>query len=52
VVPTSQEISLMSAEDIGQFQPMLLHRGGGIKSRSSESRGLAVERTATSATCK
>jgi hypothetical protein len=50
VVPASQEILWMSAEDIGQFQPMLFHRG--IKSRSSESRGLAVERTATSATCK
>ena len=52
VVPASQEILLMSAEDIGQFQPMLFHRGIEVRSRSSESRGLAVERTATSATCK
>jgi len=52
VVPASQEILLMSAEDIGQFQPMAFHQGVGIRSRSSESRGLTVERTATSATCK
>ena len=52
VVPARQEILLMSAEDIGQFQPMRFHRGGGSKSRSSESRGLTVERTAMSATCK
>ena len=52
VVPASQEIVLMSAKDIGQFQPMRFHPWGGIRSRSSESRGLAVERTATSATCK
>jgi hypothetical protein len=43
---------LMSAEDIGQFQPMLFHRGEGTMSRSKESSGLAVERTATSATCR
>ena len=52
VVPASQEILLMSAEDIGQFQPMLFHLGDGTKLRSSESSGLAVERTATSATCR
>jgi hypothetical protein len=52
VVPASQEILLMSAEDIGQFQPMIFHLAGGVRSRSSESSGLAVVRTATSATCR
>ncbi len=52
MVPASQKILLMGAEDIGQFQPMLFHWEVGIRSRSSESSGLAVERTATSATCK
>ena len=51
-VPASQEILLMSAEDIGQFQPMFFHLGEGTRLRSNESSGLAVERTATSATCK
>ena len=27
-VPASQEILLMSAEDIGQFQPMIFHLAG------------------------
>jgi hypothetical protein len=48
-VPASQEIALMSAEDIGQFGPMWFHRR---KSSSRESSGLAVARTATSATCR
>ena len=50
-VPASQEIALMSAEDIGQFQPMRLHSSGGIRrSDSSDSSGLVVPRTFTSAT--
>jgi len=50
-VPASQEILLMSAEDIGQFQPMRLHSFGGIRrSGSSDSSGLVVPRTFTSAT--
>src|SRR5580704_5954931 len=52
-VPASQEIVLMSAEDIGQFQPMRFHSFGGIRrSESSDSSGLVVPRTFTSATCK
>ena len=51
-VPASQEIALMSAEDIGQFQPMLWHHfGGRRRSESSDSSGLVVPRTFTSATC-
>jgi hypothetical protein len=54
MVPARQEIPLMSAEDIGHFQPMIFHLAGGVRSRSrsSESSGLAVVRTATSATCR
>lgn len=48
-VPASEEIALMGAEDIGQFGPMWFHRR---KSSSSESSGLGVARTATSATCR
>ena len=48
-IPASQKITLMGAEDIGQFWPMRFHRR---KSSSSESSGLGVERTATSATCR
>ena len=52
-VPASQEIVLMSAEDIGQFQPMRFHSFGGIRrSESSDSSGLVVPRTFTSATCR
>lgn len=51
-VPASEEVALMSAEDIGQFRPMRFHRGSVIKSSSSVSSGLGVERTATSATCR
>src|SRR4249920_265490 len=52
-VPESQEIVLMSAEDIGQFQPMLWHHlGGRRRSESSDSSGLVVPRTFTSATCR
>ncbi len=52
-VPASQKIILMSAEDIGQFQPMLWHHfGGRRRSESSDSSGLVVPRTFTSATCR
>jgi hypothetical protein len=52
-VPASQEIVLMGAEDIGQFQPMLLHYFGGRRRRdSSDSSGLVTARTFTSATCR
>ena len=52
-VPASQEIVLMGAEDIGQFQPMLFHHLGGMRlSDSSDSSGLVVPRTFTSATCR
>ncbi len=52
-VPASQEIALMGAEDIGQFQPMLFHPFGGMRrSDSSDSSGLVVARTFTSATCR
>jgi hypothetical protein len=51
-IPAGQEIALMGAEDIGQFWPMWFHGSIGGKLRSSESSGLEVERTATSATCR
>ena len=52
-VPASQEIVLMSAEYIGQFQPMRVHPfGGRRRSDSSDSSGLVVPRTFTSATCR
>jgi hypothetical protein len=52
-VPASQEIALVGAEDIGQFQPMLFHHFGGMRwSDSSDSSGLIVARTFTSATCR
>jgi len=52
-IPASQKIALMGAEDIGQFGPMRFHLWIGRRSRAgSESRGLTVERTATSATCR
>ncbi len=52
-VPSSQESTLMGAEDIGQFQPMLFHSLGGMRrSDSSDSSGLVVARTFTSATCR
>jgi hypothetical protein len=49
-VPARQEIGWMSAEDMGQFQPMRFHSLGGI--RRSDSSGLVVPRTFTSATCR
>jgi hypothetical protein len=52
-VPARQESVLMSAEDIGQFQPMRFHPLGGMRqSDSSDSSGLVVARTFTSATCR
>jgi hypothetical protein len=51
-VPAGQEIALMGAEDIGQFRLMRFHGSIDGKLRSSESSGLEVERTATSATCR
>ena len=52
-VPAIQKVALMGAEDIGQFQPMLFHSLGGMRrSDSSDSSGLVVPRTFTSATCK
>ena len=48
-VPARQELALVSADDIGHLGPMGFHRSG---SRSRESSGLGVERTATSATCR
>jgi len=50
--PNSNAPGMMGAEDIGQFRPMLFHRWIGTKSSSNESRGLGVERTDTSATCR
>jgi hypothetical protein len=47
VTPASQEVVLMGANHIGHFQPMLFHAFGG-----SNSSGLVVARTVTSATCK
>jgi hypothetical protein len=45
-VPASQEILLMSAEDIGQFQPMLFHRGAhGADADLGESRHRCVDAT-------
>jgi hypothetical protein len=52
-VPASQEIVLVGAEDIGQFQPMLFHYlAGRRRNDSSDSSGLVVARTFTSATCR
>jgi hypothetical protein len=49
--PASQKLALVGAEDIGQFQPMLSHHSMGMRSSdSNDSRGLGVERMATSAT--
>src|ERR1035438_7381149 len=49
-----QKVGLMFAEDIGQFQPMLVHRLGRMvwtsSTGSSSSRGLVGVRTAKSAT--
>jgi hypothetical protein len=47
VTPASQEVVLMGADHIGHFRPMSFHPFGG-----SNSSGLVVARTVTSATCK
>jgi len=47
MTPASQEVVLMGADHIGHFRPMRFHPFGG-----SNSSGLVVARTATSATCK
>ena len=59
VSPSSQKIVSVCAHDIGQLQPMFAHRSGTnvlaaltMSSGSSSSRGLMLERTAVSATCK
>src|SRR5580658_568498 len=49
-VPARQELVVMSADNVGHLRPMRGHRCGNL--RSSESSGLGVERTATSATCR
>ena len=59
VTPASQEIVFVCAENIGHFEPMLLHRSGlnvlaalTMSSGSNNSSGLVVERVAVSATCR
>ena len=59
VSPVSQKILFVNAENIGQFEPMIAHRSTRnvlavltMSSGSNSSRGLVVERTAVSATCK
>ena len=53
VIPASQKIALVSADYIGQFQPMVLHHSIGTRgSDSSDSSGLVVARTVTSASCR
>ena len=50
--PARQELAVMSADDVGHLGPTRVHGSMGMKSRSSESSGLDVERTARSATCR
>ena len=59
VTPASQEIVFVCAENIGHFEPMLVHRSGlnvlaalTMSSGSNNSSGLVVERVAVSATCR
>ena len=49
-VPAIQKVALMSAEDIGQFQPMPGHHLIGGMRMSSDSSGLVVARTLMSET--
>jgi hypothetical protein len=49
-IPTCQQIAVMNADNVGHLGPMRLHDANGGNLRSSESSGLGVERTATSAT--
>jgi hypothetical protein len=51
-VPACQELAVVSADDVGHLGPTWAHRSMGVKSRSRESSGLDVERTARSATCR
>jgi hypothetical protein len=59
VSPASQKIVFMSAENIGQFGPMIAHVSGRnvlaaltMSSGSNSSSGLIVERMEVSATCR
>ena len=56
VSPLREEILFVGAENIGHFQPMLVHRLRRMVWTkvigSNSSRGLVVVRTATSATCR
>ena len=47
VIPACQQIAVMRADDVGHLEPTRVHDAN---LRSSESSGLGVERTATSAT--
>lgn len=46
VIPASQKIAFMRADHIGQSQPRFCH------SKGSDSSGLVVARTVTSASCR
>src|ERR1700722_2486892 len=50
-IPASQELVMMSADNVGHLRLTRVH-GSRSRWRSSESSGLGVERTATSATCR
>jgi hypothetical protein len=52
VIPTRQQSAVMSADNVGHLRPTWIHDSIGGKWRSSESSGLSVARTATSATCR
>ena len=50
VTPARQQIAVMRADDVGHLGPTRVHGSIEGNLRSSESSGLGVERTATSAT--
>jgi hypothetical protein len=50
VTPARQQIAVMRADDVGHLGPTEVHGSIDGNFRSSESSGLGVERTATSAT--
>ena len=52
MIPARQQIAVMRADDVGHLGPTWVHDSIAGNVRSSESSGLAVERTATSATCR
>jgi len=52
VIPACQQIAVMRADDVGHLGPTRVPDSIEGKLRSSESSGLIVERTATSATCR